>query len=205
MQPAPFDVTYTVAAEHVDRIAIYNQRGTFADLYARLDREGRTPAALINAGMLEPDLTPTGLLITGGTVVRDLNLAPGEGNFFMGERGVFCVSDAGARVVRVGDFSPDGVRCATQSGPLLVAASVVLAGDDWNHANSRSAVGVSADGSVTFVQSGSIGLREFARRGREAGFVEMLYLDGGGYDQIAIPPCTFGPHAYAGIIAVGGF
>jgi uncharacterized protein YigE (DUF2233 family) len=76
----------------------------------------------MNAGMFHGDLSPVGLCIVDGRQLAPLNLARGEGNFFLKPNGVFYVSASGAHVVEASEFArvTEPASLATQSGPMLV-------------------------------------------------------------------------------------
>lgn len=138
--------------------------------------------ARTNAGIFEPDLTPTGLLISGGRELHPINRSGGVGNFFMKPNGVFFVTARGARVVESSEFRPEGVLEATQSGPLLVRAGVVHPSfkPGSTHRAIRNGVGVRRDGTVVLVISrDEVSLFDFAVFFRDAlGCGDALYLDG---------------------------
>lgn len=135
-----------------------------------------------NAGIFEPDLTPTGLLIVDGHQLHPLNRDTGTGNFFLQPNGVFLIGDHGARVVATEDFQSAGVRHATQSGPLLVQRGTLNPNlpADSTHRFTRSGVGLRDDGTVIFaIARDEVTLHAFARFFREGlGCRDALYLDG---------------------------
>ncbi|RZI97880.1 MAG: hypothetical protein EOP39_27515, partial [Rubrivivax sp.] len=51
--------------------------------------QGKTLAFGMNAGMYHADASPVGLLVIDGREIAPLNLAGGEGNFFLKPNGVF--------------------------------------------------------------------------------------------------------------------
>jgi uncharacterized protein YigE (DUF2233 family) len=138
--------------------------------------------ARTNAGIFEPDLTPTGLLISGGRELHPLTVQRGAGNFFLKPNGVFFVTARGAHVVETSEFRADGVLEATQSGPLLLRAGVVH--PSFKPGSTRRAirngVGVRGDGTVVLVISrDEVSLFDFAMLFREVlGCGDALYLDG---------------------------
>lgn len=76
---------------------------------------------MTNGGMFHPGQRPVGLHIEAGKQYAPLELADGEGNFFVKPNGVFYLDAAGAHVVASESYAPHGaVRLATQSGPLLL-------------------------------------------------------------------------------------
>lgn len=135
-----------------------------------------------NAGIFEPDLTPTGLLISAGRELHPLNLQSGAGNFFLKPNGVFFVTAKGAQVVESSEFRAEGVLEATQSGPLLVRHGVVHPSfkPGSTHRAIRNGVGVRRDGTVVLVISrDEVSLFDFAALFRDVlGCGDALYLDG---------------------------
>ena len=92
---------------------------SFADIGGRID-PGRVAFAM-NAGMFGEDGRPIGLAMVDGAQKHAINLRKGGGNFHLLPNGVFLVRrDGAAAVVESHKFNPDGVRFATQSGPMLV-------------------------------------------------------------------------------------
>jgi uncharacterized protein YigE (DUF2233 family) len=78
----------------------------------------------MNAGMYHGDFSAVGLFVSDGREAAPLNVANGEGNFFLKPNGVFAVTEAGARVMETGEYPKlrERVILATQSGPLLLRA-----------------------------------------------------------------------------------
>lgn len=170
------DVRYHVVEAPLDTTTIHLRRtegGT---------RLVGTGIARTNAGIFEPDLTPTGLLISGGRELHPLTLRDGAGNFFLKPNGVFFVTATGAQVVESSEFRSDGVLEATQSGPLLLRAGVVHPSfsPDSTHRAIRNGVGVRRDGTVVLVISrDQVSLFDFAVFFRDGlGCRDALYLDG---------------------------
>jgi uncharacterized protein YigE (DUF2233 family) len=137
----------------------------------------------MNAGMFEPDLSPVGLLVQDGRQVSPLNLSDGAGNFFLKPNGVFFVSESGPRIVESTEYPAlaQGVRLATQSGPLLV----------WNGAlhpaiNAastsrllRNGVGISGETIIFAISEQPVNFYEIAIYFRdELHCPDALYLDG---------------------------
>ncbi len=208
-----FDRAISVHPSEISKIEIHSldknghRYGSFKKLFKALKERGQQPSALINAGMVEPDGSAVGLLIVAGSWLHEVNLMQGKGNFFMGKKGVFGITKEGKAEI----FEPsaksnfENFAYATQSGPLLIQEGRIVAEDDWRNPKSRSAVGISVDGSVTFVQDSSKGLRQLAEDGIKAGFKDMLFLDGGGYDCIATNESEAEANyirIYAGIISI---
>jgi uncharacterized protein YigE (DUF2233 family) len=137
----------------------------------------------MNAGMFKPDFSPVGLLIQDGQQISPLNLADGAGNFFLKPNGVFLVSDSGPRIVDSTEYSSlaQGVRFATQSGPLLVRNGNLHPGIDAASTARliRNGVGVSGDSVVFVISEQPVSFYELAVYFRdELHCPDALYLDG---------------------------
>lgn len=92
---------------------------TVRDWLAAQPSDARILLAM-NAGMYRPDGASLGLLVEDGRVVAPLNLAEGEGNFFLRPNGVFAVSAQGRfEIVESQAFADSGglPAYATQSAP----------------------------------------------------------------------------------------
>ena len=180
------------------------------DLAAYIDTHPGV-TVLTNAGIFSRDLTPAGLLVADGTVLSELNLADGYGNFHLKPNAVFAVHDDGtASVVDSTAWDPAGVRQATQSGPALLLDGEVHPAfrEGSDNLAFRSGVGVSPDGRTVYlaITHAPINLWDFAVLFRdELGVDDALYLDGQ-ISQLWIAGWTRDPVAflgpYVGVIAV---
>lgn len=137
----------------------------------------------MNAGMFEPDLSPVGLLVQDGQQVSPLNLSDGTGNFFLKPNGVFFVSPSGPRIVESTEYPAlaQGVRLATQSGPLLVRNGVLHPGINAASTSRllRNGVGLSGDTIMFVISEQPVNFYEFATYFRdELHCRDALYLDG---------------------------
>ncbi len=137
----------------------------------------------MNAGMYHADGGPVGLLVIDGRELAPLNLADGAGNFFLKPNGVFLVGANGARVVDAVDYAAasDGVRLATQSGPLLLKDGQIHPALRASSASRHVRNGVCAAGAqATFVISERpVTFHEFASfLSDELHCRDALYLDG---------------------------
>ncbi len=156
---------------------------TLERLHAALAAAKPPPVALTNAGIFEPGLVPTGLLVVDGKEQTPLNARKGSGNFYMLPNGVFAVTKDGARVVRTEDAATlEGVRAATQSGPMLLRSGALhpkLSAVSV-HRTIRSGVGVASKTKVFFVISkDAVNFHALATAFRDAlGCTDALYLDG---------------------------
>ena len=158
--------------------------GSFRNVDAALEAEGKTLGFAMNAGMYHRDLAPVGLYVEDGVEVSKLVTRDGPGNFGLLPNGVFCIGD-GFRVVESRAFKADRPDCryATQSGPMLVIKGELhpklLPGSDSTYV--RNGVGVSADGqrAVFAVSNDAVNFHAFARFFRdELGLPDALYFDG---------------------------
>ncbi|WP_018906433.1 phosphodiester glycosidase family protein [Variovorax paradoxus] len=159
--------------------------------FKRLDRleawlaaRNRQLVFAMNAGMYHADFSPVGLLVQEGREVAPLNLAAGAGNFFLRPNGVFLVSDAGPRVVESSEYAAlpkQGVRLATQSGPLLLRRGVVHPAfiPDSDSRKIRNGVGVSGHTAIFVISEQPVNFYEFALYFRDVLHCrDALYLDG---------------------------
>lgn len=211
----PFDVVAVDPAQYTLRLFWRDADGapfrTLDRVRAYVAAQGDSLVAATNAGIYEPGLVPTGLYVEDGAVLRPLNRADGEGNFYLKPNGVFLLTDGGtAHIVETAayDTLDADVRYATQSGPLLVHRGAVHPAFTPGSENCRlrSGVGVGADGTVYLaISNGAVNFYDFARFFREAlGCDDALYLDGA-ISRLYAPALgrlEGGDREYAGILAV---
>jgi uncharacterized protein YigE (DUF2233 family) len=137
----------------------------------------------MNAGMFHSDFSPVGLLVIEGRQVAPLNLATGSGNFFLRPNGVFLVSGAGPRIVESSEYPSfsQGVRLATQSGPLLVRRGAINPAFNPSSKSRliRNGVGVNGEQAVFVISEQPVTFYELAIYFRdELRCSDALYLDG---------------------------
>ena len=158
---------------------------TIGALERALSQRGKRLQFAANSGIYEPDLSPTGLHIEAGRVLRPLNLEEGAGNFYLRPNGVFAVTaEGGAEILPSRDVRGQEARfrLAVQSGPLLLSHGVInpLFRADSKNLAIRSGVGITGGGGVVFVLSKSRvnfhSLAAFMRN--ELNCSAALYLDG---------------------------
>ncbi|MCB2413051.1 phosphodiester glycosidase family protein [Demequina sp. TTPB684] len=141
-------------------------------------------AVATNAGIFTPVFAPGGLLVSDGVTLVDLNLADGGGNFHLKPNAVFQIADDGtAAVVESSQYTGEGVRHATQSGPALLLDGQVHPEFREGSTNLafRSGVGVSPDGATVYLALSwtLTNLHDFATLFRDQlGCEDALYLDG---------------------------
>lgn len=206
-------VAYQVvrAAPRAVSILWVDKRGvplrTFPAAARYLLEEGTPAETLMNGGIFEPGGQPSGLLIQDGTEWRPVNRRTGDGNFFLQPNGIFLLGTAGAAIIPTGDHPLTGmnIRCAVQSGPLLLRAGSIhpqLSKDSASRLH-RNGVGVDKSGAVVLVSTDPASpklpnLHEFAQLFRSLDCPDALFLDGiisqmrSGAD-IGTPSPSFGP------------
>ena len=145
--------------------------------------QGKTLVFGMNAGMYHADGGPVGLLVIDGRELSPLNLAGGEGNFFLKPNGVFLISAKGPQVVDSTDYPPlgDGVRFATQSGPMLLKHGEINPVFRPGSASRYIRNGVCALGSqaIFVISQRPVTFHEFATFFKdELNCEDALYLDG---------------------------
>lgn len=139
----------------------------------------------MNAGMYHEDMSPVGLYVGNGTEKAPLNLADGEGNFFLKPNGVFFIDGegrAGVRETAAFAASRPILKWATQSGPMLVIDGKIHPRfePDGTSRYIRNGVGVRSGGMAVFAISRSeVSLGSFARLFRDAlACPNALFFDG---------------------------
>ncbi|MFC4427686.1 phosphodiester glycosidase family protein [Deinococcus navajonensis] len=157
---------------------------TFAQLRARLAKQGQRLLFATNSGIYAPGPKPLGLHVQKGQTLVPLNNARSGGNFALLPNGVFWVRGNQAGVTETQAYRRSGHQptYATQSGPLLVEKGHLH--PEFNRAGTsfkvRSGVGVCRDGQVRFVVSaGPVNFYSFAVFFRDVlNCPDALYLDG---------------------------
>ena len=158
--------------------------GSFRNVDAALEAEGKALGFAMNAGMYHRDLAPVGLYVEDGVEVSKLITSDGPGNFGLLPNGVFCIGET-FQVIESRTYKKTKPECryATQSGPMLVIGGKLhpklLAGSDSLYV--RNGVGVSADGTraVFAISNDAVNFHAFARLFRdELGLPDALYFDG---------------------------
>jgi uncharacterized protein YigE (DUF2233 family) len=183
--------------------------GNFETLKNYLKKSGERLVFATNAGIFEPGFAPTGLYMEGGREYVPLNLTDGVGNFYVKPNGIFRVDTTGASIVSADKFtgSADGIRLATQSGPLLLLNGEINPQFKTNSDSTRirSGVGVVSPKQIVFaISNDPVAFYEFASLFRDRlGCKDALYLDGSiskFYPEVTI---TGGAQSdFAGILAI---
>lgn len=161
-----------------------NPYRNFASLSESLAKEGKHLRFATNAGIFSEDHTPGGLHIEDGTVLKNLNLRDGGGNFHMKPNGVFVLGAEGAGVMESEQFQQGDVQAtlATQSGPMLVINDTLHPSFNEGSPNKyiRNGVGVDSEGNIYFAISNQrVNFFDFASLFRDRlKCPDALYLDG---------------------------
>lgn len=156
----------------------------FEKLAPWVEKQGRKLVFAMNAGMYHGDFSAVGLFVSGGKEQSPLNLANGEGNFFLKPNGVFVVTESGARVIESSAYArlQEHVLLATQSGPLLMQDGRLHPAFNANSTSRlfRNGVGVpSPDVALFVISEAPLNFYEFATLFRDKlGCPNALFLDG---------------------------
>lgn len=211
------DVTYQVLKVAPDSVELVwtdsngEQLRTFPAAAKYLKETGRTPLALMNGGIFEPSEIPSGLLVQSNEVLRPVNRREGSGNFYLKPNGIFLVGSQGAAVIATGEWPPEGVdvRCAVQSGPLLLRHGKVHPqfNADSNSRLIRNGVGVTKEGEVVLIVTDSEStklpnLYEFAQQFKRLGCDDALFLDGNVSQMRSGPDLEKPSNRFGSIVAV---
>lgn len=159
---------------------------TYDQVQARFEKEGKKVKFLMNAGIFEPGGIPSGLHLEGGKLVRPLNTAQGEGNFYLQPNGVFVIGrreKPTASICPAANFRIDGARMGIQSGPMLLIDGKRHPAFKEGSANQlhRNGVGVDGQGRVVFAITAPgqmVNLWDFAGLFTQLGCRNALFLDG---------------------------
>lgn len=201
---------YRTRPEHV-RLVWKDRTGTPYRTFGKvIDSHGkRAPLFLMNAGIFEPGGIPTGLHIEDGKTLHPLNLRNAPGNFFLKPNGVFWI-DTTAHIAtseRFATLKPDGIRLATQSGPLLLS-------DGKRHPKfrdgsasklHRNGIGVDTEGNVIFAITGRgqvTNLWDFAGLFLKLGCRDALFLDGDISQAVTNPDKNIRSNRFAAIFVI---
>lgn len=175
--------TYAIFVARAD--AAGKPYGSIQAFDKAMSQKGAPVQLAMNAGMYHEGLGPVGLFVEDGRQETPLNLADGEGNFFLKPNGVFFVlKDGKAGVLETAAYAtahPDAAY-ATQSGPMLVIDGQIHPRfePDGKSRFIRNGVGVRTDGTVVLaISRGQVSLGSFGRLFRdELSCPNALFLDG---------------------------
>ena len=147
---------------------------------------GKTPVAFaMNAGMFDAKGLPVGLLVIDGKQEKPLAKGNGSGNFFLKPNGVFYEDATGWHVADTRTYAADqhdGLRFATQSGPMLLVGGALNPQITANGPSLKRRNGVCVDdrGVAWFaISEQPVSFGRFARLFRDRlACKDALYLDG---------------------------
>jgi uncharacterized protein YigE (DUF2233 family) len=149
-----------------------------------IDKEKRSLVFATNAGMYLSDHSPQGLFIQNGKTLVQLDKKKEEyGNFYMQPNGVFSIDSSNTgKIMTTDDFIPDGVKFATQSGPIVLLNGEINQkfGKNATSLNIRSGVGIIDSNNIVFVISNQkVNFYDFATIFKEKlNCSDAIYLDG---------------------------
>ncbi len=158
--------------------------GNFKTLKAWLGTKNQKLVFAMNGGMYLKDQSPQGLYIENGKQLAKINsVKEAYGNFYLQPNGIFYITKADQAVVTqtTSYKGNEGVRYATQSGPMLVIDGAIHSAfkDGSKNVHIRNGVGILPNGEILFVMSKqTINLYDFARFFKSKGCKNALYLDG---------------------------
>lgn len=173
----------------------------FDKVQAHYDAKGKQVKFLMNAGIYEPGIVPSGLHVENGAVLRPLNLKDGKGNFFLKPNGVFglvggepgkaFIEESGAFAARE-KTQARGLEFAIQGGPMLLSGGMLHPKftDGSPNKKLRNGIGVDAAGKVVFAITAAgeeVNFWDFAGLFLKLGCKDALFLDGG-ISQMAVNP-----------------
>ncbi|MDR2556857.1 MAG: phosphodiester glycosidase family protein [Bacteroidales bacterium] len=181
-------LAYTVDAKTQDlRLYWKNDQGkifgSIQNLKNYVESKDRTLIFAMNGGMYMQDLRPLGLFIEDKKVQKRINMANGNGNFYLKPNGVFyTTTDNIPFICQTADFKNNGkIKYATQSGPMLVINGQIHPAlkERSTNLNIRNGVGILPDNKIIFAMSKKeINLYNFAKYFQSLGCKNALYLDG---------------------------
>ena len=156
---------------------------SFKKLNSSLKTKNEKLVFAVNGGMYKTDHSPLGLYVEDGEKLSKVNRAKkGYGNFYMQPNGIFYITDSNTAVVcKTPDFKHEGVKYATQSGPMLLIDGKIhdKFKEGSRNLNIRNGVGILPNGSIVFGMSKDmINFHDFANYFKSLGCENALYLDG---------------------------
>lgn len=162
----------------------------------------------MNAGIFDTQLSPLGLHIERGQILRPLKTRrSGYGNFYLQPNGVFFLDKSGAHILETLEYQRQNPKAleATQSGPLLVEHSKIHPAFRPNSLNRlpRNAIGVSDRNTIHLVIADNwVNFDDLARFMRDKlKCTDALYLDGS-ISKMRVPRTRDEDGEFAGMIAI---
>ncbi|WP_052572911.1 phosphodiester glycosidase family protein [Haloferula sp. BvORR071] len=192
---------------------------TFDKVQAAYAKQGKTVKFLMNAGIFEAGGIPSGLHVEGGKQLHPLNIAAGQGNFFLKPNGVFLIRKAfggkdveQAYIHETGTFANwekpmPAVRLGIQSGPLLLDQGKRHPTFKEGSPNKkhRNGVGIDGEGRVVFAMTAKdqeVNFWDFAGLFLKLGCKDALFLDGDISQMAVNPDKPVGSNRFAAMLMV---
>ena len=157
--------------------------GNFERLRNYLDHQQRRLVFAANGGMFAADRSPIGLFIQAATIVRPIDTASGNGNFYLKPNGVFYITKDGKAAISTTEAFRDkgDILLATQSGPMLLIDGAIHPAfrEGSTNLNIRNGVGLLPDNRLVFAMSKKpVNFYDLASWFKARGCQNALYLDG---------------------------
>jgi len=159
-------------------------------LRKELEKQNSKLIFATNGGMFDEQLSPIGLFIENGQIIKPLNkkvIKPNKKdpipNFYIEPNGVFYITnDEKVGICKTTAYpNVSNVKLATQSGPMLVIDGEInkLFDPNSNNFNIRNGVGILPNNELIFAISiNKVSFYDFARYFKEKGCSNALFLDG---------------------------
>jgi uncharacterized protein YigE (DUF2233 family) len=191
--PGPAKITAIKVNPDSVKIAFYWKSSgkhikNISKLKELLDNQNNKLLFATNGGMFDKKLSPIGLFVENGQLIKSLNtkvLKPEEDmtNFYLQPNGVFYITnDNKTGVCKTKEYPKvSNVKFATQSGPMLVIDGEINKIFDPNshNFNIRNGVGILPNKELIFAISlNKVSFYDFARYFKEQGCSNALFLDG---------------------------
>jgi len=156
----------------------------FQSLQTYLSTQNKHITFAMNGGMYLKDLSPQGLYIENGKIIKKIDTTQeAYGNFYMQPNGIFYITkDKKAHVISSKKFKyTNNINYATQSGPMLIIDGKIHHKfmPYSKNVHIRNGVGILPNGDLLFaISSEKINFYNFAMFFKQHGCKNALYLDG---------------------------
>ena len=156
----------------------------FKSLKNYLSSQDKRLTFAMNGGMYLRDLSPQGLYIENGNILKNIDTTQeAYGNFYMQPNGIFYITkNKKAHVVATKDFHLEkNINFATQSGPMLLINGKIHHKfmPHSKNVHIRNGVGILPNGNLLFaISKQKINFYNFANFFKHHGCKNALYLDG---------------------------
>ena len=159
-------------------------------LKAVLENQNSKLLFATNGGMFDKKLSPIGLFIENGELIKPLNTKVVKSkekgtlpNFYLEPNGVFYITqEEKAGVCKTTSYhNVSNIKFATQSGPMLVIDGEInkIFNQNSRNFNIRNGVGILPNNELVFaISMNKVSFYDFARYFKEQGCSNALYLDG---------------------------